>query len=122
MYRWILFVVFGGVAFGVWAGRMPPSFTARDTLFARRQALFENRDKNRFYQADRDGSGGLSLGEVARGMPELAQAFKQIDSNQDGEITWPEIQRYRRGAWQVRDRAMTARHQLIMRRDVPSAR
>jgi len=122
VFRWVLLIVFGGIALGASAGP-PPNFAARDALFARRQALFENRYKNRFLQADRDGSGGLSRGEAARGMPELAPAFKQIDVNQDGEITWAEIQHYRRGAWQARDQAMAARHQRVMRRDgVSSAR
>ena len=121
VFRWVLFAIFGGIAFSASAGTPPPNFAVRDVLFARRHALFENRYKNRFLQADRDGSGGLSREEAARGMPELAPAFKQIDANQDGEITWAEIQRYRRGAWQARDRAMAARHQRVMRRSGASS-
>jgi Ca2+-binding EF-hand superfamily protein len=62
-----------------------------------------------FHDADLDGNGALSLAEVQRALPRLAEHFSAIDVNRDGQISPEEIRAFRR----------TGRNGHAMRRGTP---
>ncbi len=80
--------------------------------FDQRRALFADRFHAQFIAADKDQSGTLSK-EEAQAIPFIIQHFKELDVNEDGEITWEELRDYTTNAKAARRAAFERRQSGI---------
>ncbi len=108
--RWIAVVLVLGTA-SAWAG-------SRADAFAARRGAFQDREKAAFLAADKDGNGALSP-EEAGALPRVARRFKELDANEDGELTWDEAGGETRRSKAGRSGAFRSRQGAVRERDTP---
>ncbi len=72
-----------------------------EELIAARKAHSRHDMAQRFKQADSDGDGAVSRAEAEKALPHLAQRFDRVDANKDGRVTLEEVNVARKAAMQA---------------------